>query len=392
MLRVALPFLLLALSCSAFVPQANPQGWKHPTDLTDSRVLEPGQILLPSSASDPTQFDTACVVHPVVLPPCETYAKWQLYYYGNFGHWKDGSKGFLPTGWCGLAESEDGIHWTKVVGPLEKGSILAPSDDPDAWDSVHVGVGDVVRVDDNELHMYYFGGGPEMVEGLAGPGTSFPGIRMRIGRAKSLDNGRTWGRMGICLDHESSEGLFASWPRIIRPSTSDKPWQMLYHAFNGSKWRVFGATSTDQGDTWTRKGLLLEGDEDAESFDYRGIGTRAIVGPWKGGTLMIYEGVDQTMKHRLGAAFCKDDSGDGPWEKMDLHGSSQPGGPIAGPGEGAMGSWTTTVVGTPYLLSLPDGSLRLYHCGKDSDHGHSIGMLVSESGDVTCHAWKPIQT
>lgn len=228
-----------------------------------------------------------------------------------------------------------------------------------------------------------------MVEGLAGPGTSFSGIQMRIGRAKSLDNGRTWKRRGVCLDFEASEGLFASWPRIIRPKDDKKPWQMLYHAFNGSKWRVFGATSVDQGNTWTRKGLQLEGDENPESFDSRGIGTRA-VSTWRGGMLMIFEGVNQEMEHRLGAAFCKDENGEGKWEKMDLDGFTQPGGPIAGPAEGPMGSWTTTVVGTPYLIAMPDGSLRLYHCGKDGDHGHSIGLLVSESGDIDPEAWKPV--
>lgn len=164
---------------------------------------------------------------------------------------------------------------------------------------------------------------------------------------------------------------------------------MLYHAFDGSQWRVFGATSDDQGNTWSRKGLLLEGGKGADDYDLRGIGTRAVA-PWKDGMLMIFEGVDSTMKHRLGAAYCSNANGNGEWKKIEgLAGSSQAGGPIAAPGEVAMGSWTTTVVGTPYLISMPDGSLRLYHCGRDGEHGHSIGLVVSESGEVSADAWKP---
>jgi len=358
------------------------------TSCNNRRVFEPGQILLPSTEEDPTQFDTACVVNPVVVPPSNSYERWQLYYYGNFGHWKDGTKGFLPTGWCGLAESDDGIHWTKVVGQRERGAIFAPSDDPAAWDSVHVGVNDVLRIGDKELHMYYFGGSSEQVAELGG----FTGVRMRIGRAKSSDNGRTWTRLGMVLDYDESEGLFASWPRIILESTkatSDK-WQMVYHAYDGSKWRVFGATSTDQGESWTRKGLLLEGEADEESFDFNGIGTRAVAAPWKGGALMIYEGVNKKGGHSLGAAFCSDATGDGTWEKVgDLDGCSQLGGPIASPGEGCMKSWTSTVVGTPYLVPMPDGTLRLYHCGRAGDEGHSIGLQISESGGVSPDCWSP---
>jgi len=351
--------------------------------------LEPGQILVASTDKDPTQFDTACVVNPVVIPPSEAYDKWQLYYYGNFGQgWNDGSQGFVPTGWCGLAESDDGINWKKVAGPLERGAIFAPSDDPNEWDSVHVGVNDIVRRSPQELHMYYFGGSSEKVEELGG----FTGVHMRIGRAKSLDNGRTWERMGMVLDYDKSEGLFASWPRIIKSSTepSGKTWQMVYHAFDGSKWRVFGATSTDQGATWTRKGLLLEGEDNADSFDVNGIGTRAVAAPWKGGALMVFEGVNKNGTHQLGAAYCSDVDGNGPWEKMDdLAGCSEPGGPIASPGVGSMKSWTTTVVGTPYLVPMPDGSLRLYHCGRSDGKGHSIGLQISDSGGVSPECWRP---
>ena len=163
-----------------------------------------------------------------------------MYYYGNDGTWNHGVKSFLPTGWVGLAESTNGIDWIKVDPPpnndndinLKKGSVFGPSADVNEWDSIHVGVGDVVRLPNGELHMYYFGGSNEKVSfgpgggpvgGAAAPPASIQGLRMRIGRARSLDNGRTWERMGAAvLDHDDEEGIFASWPRLILPLDDDE--------------------------------------------------------------------------------------------------------------------------------------------------------------------------
>jgi hypothetical protein len=327
-----------------------------------------GPILSPSLPSDPNPFDTGCVANPVVLPPSDENEKWQCYYYGNSGSWKDGIDCFLPTGWCGLAESDDGIRWTKIPGTLEGGSILAP-EGGDAWDGVHLGVGDVIRVRPGELHMYYFGGSAENVMRV--------GIRMRIGRAKSLDGGRTWEKMGLVLDYDESEGLFASWPRIIVPEGNNGPWRMIYHAFNGQKWRVFGAESSDCGDTWTRTGLLLQGGEKETSFDSQGIGTRSVA-RWRDGMLMIYEGVGgDPMAHRLGAAYCNDRDGGLEWTKLES------GAPIIEPGNAPLGPWTSQVVGTPYLVAMPDGSLRLYYCAKQGPEAKmAIGVVISDTGDI----------
>ena len=358
-----------------------------PVKLQKQPEFQPGQVLLPSSPMDPVHFDTAAVANPVVLPPCDACDKWQMYYYGNNGFWANGSPCFLPTGSCGLAESEDGIHWTKVKGSLvgKDGAVFGPSENPKDWDSLHVGVGDVVRISPDELHMYYFGGNPDEVAG------SLPnGFRMRIGKARSLDNGRTWERMGMVLDYDNKEGLFASWPRIMKPKDECKPWQMLYHSFDGSKWRVYGATSTDQGETWTRRGLLLDAGTHKDSFDANGIGTRAVVSPWRGGALMVYESVDPKGKHRLGAAFNTDPDGGDEWTKLQRILLKDEGGPVAEPGKPPMHGWTTLVIGTPYLVNMPDGSLRMYHCGKDSDHGLAIGLVESEDSEVTPGFWKPV--
>merc|ERR1712174_3197 len=105
---------------------------------------------------------------------------------------------------------------------------------------------------------------------------------MTIGKAISNDNGRSWKRLGQVLDYDSDEGLFASWPRIIRPAddednNDDEPWRMLYHAFNGTRWAVFEAKSYDRGETWKRdgKGMAI-GPGKADGWDGSGIGTRGI--------------------------------------------------------------------------------------------------------------------
>lgn len=334
-------------------------------------------ILMHSKEGDSTvQFDTACVANPVVVPPDEFSDEWQCYYYGNNGGWNHGHKSFLPTGSTGLAISDDGISWTKVAGNEKDGAVLCPSDS--GWDCVHVGANDVFRVSENEMHMYYFGADDEAAS--IGP-MNIIGLFMRIGRAKSTDNGRTWKKdETFALDYDESEGFFASWPRIVR-FDDGRPWKMTYHSFNGTRWRVFGAESTDEGDTWTRTGLLLEGGESEDDFDLKGIGTRAVI-PRGDDLLMIFEGVCTNDKHRLGAAINKG-SKSNEWTKLN------DGAPILDFEEAPFGDWCNDCIGTPFVVDMPDGSLRLYHCGKQPgiENKMAIGVVQSKSGDFMPGSW-----
>merc|ERR1712185_716860 len=89
-----------------------------------------------------------------------------MLYYGTTGTWADpAAKPFLPTGACGLATSPDGISWTRVDGDRPDAAVFGPADDLDAWDGLHVGVGDVVRAAAGggggggaRLVMFYLGG------------------------------------------------------------------------------------------------------------------------------------------------------------------------------------------------------------------------------------------
>ncbi len=52
---------------------------------------------------------------------------WLMWYYGRDPQFD--REVTLPTGRVGLAESDDGINWRRVSGPLTQGSIFEPSDD-----------------------------------------------------------------------------------------------------------------------------------------------------------------------------------------------------------------------------------------------------------------------
>jgi hypothetical protein len=342
------------------------------TEVLALRTSSP--ILTASEPDSSVQFDTACVANPVVLPPDDKCSEWQCYYYGNDGAWNGGLKSFLPTGSTGLATSTDGVTWTKIPGKERDGAVLVPSDE--GWDSVHIGGNDIVRVDE-VLHMYYFGGSDEEIS--MGPMT-VTGLRMRIGRAKSKDNGRTWTKdERFLLDYDEDEGFFASWPRIV--TNNAEKWIMTYHTFDGVKWRVFGAESTDKGDTWSRTGLILEGGKSEDAFDNQGIGTRSVIS-WRDGLLMIYEGVSaEGSVHRLGAAFKARDSNK--WIKVNE------GLPFLEPGKGPVGDWASGVIGTPYVVNMPDGGLRLYHCGKriGFEEKMCIGVVESKTGEIMKDSW-----
>ena len=100
---------------------------------------------------------------------------------------------------------------------------------------------------------------------------------------------------------------------------------------------------------------------------------------------MIYEGVDKSSTHSLGAAFCADEASN-EWKK--LHDGSA----ILEPGKGPLGEWTGQVIGTPYVVTMPDGSLRLYHCAKDGPEGKmAIGVVESKTGDTSAESWSSVE-
>jgi len=282
-----------------------------------------GRILSPGSEGD-GWWDGRCAAMPIVLPPSDAHGKWRCFYYGRpADKWNDNLPAFLPTGVAGLAESDDGLRWTRVRGPLEDGAILRPSDNKDAFDSVHVGLTDIVSLPGGAFSGLYLGGSHDEVSLGMGPGP-IAGFRMRPGAATSRD-GLVWERFndGEPLLDVGGEGEwdanFVSWPRALPVDRSqpDGTWLMTYHALMpprgdgvGPRWAV-GAARSLSGHalgpyTKLGGGPVLKGGAEG-SWDAAGIGTRHVVhSPDGEGLVMVYEGVGDDGRHRRGLATAMD--------------------------------------------------------------------------------------
>ncbi|CAI5516352.1 unnamed protein product [Closterium sp. Naga37s-1] len=143
---------------------------------SDQRALL-GRVLEPPPA-DVHLWDSQCFSGPVVVAPVHVLSDesvsqgepdllldspdpgvqvdwnvvaesglWRMYYYGRDGDdWAKGVKALpVPIGRVGLAVSRDGVTWQRVRGPLPGGAVLDPAQSDEAFDSVHVAVGDVFR-------------------------------------------------------------------------------------------------------------------------------------------------------------------------------------------------------------------------------------------------------
>eukprot|EP00434_Breviolum_minutum_P012551 symbB.v1.2.011057.t1/scaffold728.1/size168468/5 len=306
-----------------------------------------------------------------------------MWYYGRAGtEWSKGLKAFLPTGRIGCAESSDGLKWRRCKGPLEGGAVLDPSED--AFDAVHVGVGDVVELPNGTLWMYYFGGG---LDGLPNEG-----IQMQIGLATSED-GLHWqracnGQPVMSPGEGDFDALFVAWPRVLPPwVTKDvkgipkNQWYMSYHTAKfdaaGLRWTA-GAAFSEDGIHWKKAGPAL-GPSTSGSWDACGVGVRHLV--VKDGALtMLYEAVDEAGDHACGLATSKDGI---TWQRQEVPGRAA-GGPVLQKGE--EGDWDSRVVGTPYLVP-PQGHApwRLYYVGEAKGNpGLSIGVAECYEDDLLC--------
>ena len=367
-----------------------------------------GRVLAPGSQGT-GWWDARTAAMPIVLTPSAAEPRWKMFYYGREGaECNGGLPAFLPTGVSEVAESEDGLTWSRVRGPLESGAVLRPSEDAAAFDHVHLGMTDVLINDDGSYTALYFGGSAELVSLGMGPGP-ISGFKMRPAAATSAD-GLCWDRRGTLLDvGEPGEwdSNFASWPRAL-PIDATKPggrWLMTYHALQptaeteGDKagdagpptWAV-GSAVCEGGPLgpWTKVGRVLAGGAEG-SWDERGIGTRHVVHALAGETtqmVMVYEGVGADGRHRLGLATSTD--GGLSWDKV-LGVGAEPGGPIfEGADPSGEGAWDDGNVGTPWVVRLPDGRWRLYYVGT-SDKGRTVAIGAAESDELFSSDWTRVE-
>jgi hypothetical protein len=357
------------------------QHQKEPGETMTQRKRRSGPGLIFGPGED-GWWDSERVSCPKVMRLAD--GSWKMWYYGRDAAF-DRQIG-LPTGRVGLATSSDGIHFTRVRGPLTMGSVFEPHPDPARFDSGHVGVNDV-HYRDGKYWMWYFGGDQSTIQ--IGPGT-IKGFPMRPGLALSGD-GINWLRVegpyrGALLDAGKPgdfDALMVAWPQVI--PWDDGSWRMYYHTVDAAlNYYAAWAESAD-GLRWEKRGKVLGPSGVKGSFDDRGVATRHIIrlnGRWT----MFYEGcrdigTPMQVDRQIGAAVSDDGVN---WERVP--GPNADNSVIAA--STAEDPWDIRL-GCPHVVPLPDGSLRLYYIGSDERDGegeldtvNQIGVAVSD-GDIT---------
>jgi len=325
----------------------------------------------------------------------------------------------LSTGRIFRATSNDGLRWEIEKGQQTNGASLDV--DTDAWwgfDTAHVGVGDVKLTSSEKIMtqggvylLYYFGGTYE-----AKPATAFmnmgdkmpptvpevTGMVMRIGVAMSQD-GKTWGRVegeystGAILDL-GEEGEFdeltVGWPTVVSDGTGTflMYYQTMRPCPTGGSEYALGLARSPDGVRWTKAGQIeVEG---RGEFDARGAARRHVFrktvesmgdkagysgdGEAEGGNAdergytMFYEGVDDGGRHAIGLATSVDGV---KWTASEAN-------PVFAPAEQGSGAFDAKAVGSPHIVEMGKGKLRMYYVGTAQNGTCSIGCAESE-GDLT---------
>lgn len=308
----------------------------------------------------------------------EAEKSWFMWYYARDRQFPEGIAPALGTGRIALAKSKDGIRWERFDGPSEHGAVMSWSDDPDAFDSTHVGIGDITRHRDKWL-MWYFGGdrstpsnGPDVYH--------FQGYRMRPGLAIS-DNGVNWERVrgsgsgGALVD--IGDNIYGAFPNsfydgkrhIMQYTTVDK---------DAALWRTIVCVSEDLKD-WEVLGDI-EWESDPNYYNSAGIATRQVIrNPIRRGRkwLMIYAGLDGREEAAGRRSVNVADSDDGiRWRRLFHH-------PIFTFGQ--RGSWDDVGIAYPQLVTYKD-ELRMYYYGfshpDNPRRTRGIGLAISKTGDI----------
>jgi predicted GH43/DUF377 family glycosyl hydrolase len=260
------------------------------------------------------RFDDYKIGGPCVLWN-EERQQWWMYYYGRSKRFPEDIAPSFGMGSIGLATSDDGINWQRHEGHLAEGAIFTPSDDPDAFDALMVGTGEIMRYGDQWVMAYYGGDStiPTEIDGKP-VWNSYQGrgYRLRPGIATSRD-GLHWERvrgnapMGAAVD--IGDAIYAAFPSLIHDGTR---FLMQYSAIRVGTafWESRVAASTDLTN-WEDLGTI-HWEDGVKIWERRGMVSRQIVpnfltddGKW----LMIYGGLDgrySSMLRVMGAAVSDD--------------------------------------------------------------------------------------
>ena len=276
------------------------------------------------------------------------------------------------------------------------GIVLEPSEDWWAFDTSHVGVGDVQILGNQGgnggggiFWMFYYGGTFEERTSI--------GFQTRIGVALSQD-GIHWSRVegdhhtGAVLDFESitktknnlmnngkwdNEGLRS--PCIVLMGGGEgHQLRMYYHSvFSTRSHKQIGMATSDDGFNWEiydkhgSNGVMLSPGPSG-SFDEAAVSCGHVVRVRENEFVMVYEGEDKNGRKCIGSA----NSPDGiEWTRNDC--------PILEPSDNA-DAWDNGSVGSPFLVAMSEGRWRLYYEGRGANDraARGIGLALSGEGGV----------
>lgn len=390
-------------------------------------------VLRPSE--NPEAFDGSKIgaarVHRYARDSDDSEAEYIMWYHGrNAGFDDDNKLPPLSTGRIGRATSRNGLHWVREKEGSASEDITGVSLglNKESWwgfDTAHVGLGQVLLpmstpavVSEGGVYlMYYMGGsfeetsiGQYMEDEVKGlKDATIQGMNMKIGVALSQD-GIAFGRIegddpsGAVMapydeqdpnmkyvkalrDDDGSrleieEELYCAWPEVAvnfvpveerQAGVAQNDFYMFYSTMvKSTKEKAIGIAVSEDGFKWNKRGISIR--PDADGFDDAGCARCSVLGKakytedgnWENtdGWIMLYEGVSSNDgKHRIMAA-----------ESNDLRNWSKCGVVLD---VGNEGSWDCNGVGAPHLLTLDDGTIRMYYTGSDETGATAIGVAKS---------------
>lgn len=314
-----------------------------------------------------------------------TEKQWWMWYYARRADFPEDVAPAFGTGSIALAKSSDGVRWERYRGAMEGGAIMMPSERQEAFDSQHIGTGEIVRHDGQWL-MAYFGGDATVPKKLGDydvpEGYQFKGYRCRPGFARSKD-GITWERIegkatgGAAVD--IGDNIYGAFPNVFHDG---RRFVLMYTALSPAMyhWETQVATSENLVD-WTLEGPLRWAQE-LLPWMLGGLVTRHVMpnpvpnqvaGRW----MMVYAALDSRFPlytRNVGLAVSDDGMS---WR----HAVSEPALTPA-----AINRWDGGGVSYPQLVPTKD-ELRLYYYGfaargNPFEPSRGIGLATSSAGSL----------
>lgn len=384
-------------------------------------------IVLEPSASSENKFDNWKVGNARVhryARDAESETEYVMWFHGRSKEMDAPNLPPLSTGRIGRATSKNGLVWIKD----EEGSVSEDTPgvslglNKDSWwsfDTSHVGLGNVLLpmstpavLSESGVYLMYFMGGSyeetqiaEYIENAPASvqGASIQGMKMRIGVAISQD-GISWGRVegddptgAVLVPHDKNdpngkfnappkgmpEELYCAWPEVTvnLDAPKDESFLMFYSTMTkDTKEKCIARAVSGDGFRWQKTGICLRPDE--SGLDAGGIARCCVIrdadydafsGTWieKNSWTMFYEGVSpEDKKHRVLMATSRDSK---TWTKQGL---------ALDIGDGSE-AWDFGGVGSPHVVRIDDGSLRMYYTGQGTDGSTAIGVAKLMPGSAS---------